>query len=169
MMQTANPQPETGTLTAREVAVLDAQFSAMGSEGVLAWAWNRFGARAAIGTSFQGSGLVMMHLAKEAGFEFPIFTLDTGLLFPETLELHKRLEDFFGWKIESVVPDLSLEQQAESNGPELWKRDPDLCCTIRKVLPLQSKLHDLDCWITGLRRNQSESRASIGLSLSFMR
>ena len=162
-MQTVNPQPETGTLTARDVATLDAQFSTMGSEDVLAWAWNRFGARAAIGTSFQGSGLVMMHIAKEAGFHFPIFTLDTGLLFPETLELHKRLEDFFGWKIESVVPDLTLEQQAESNGPELWKRDPDLCCTIRKVLPLQSKLHDLDCWITGLRRNQSESRASIGV------
>jgi 3'-phosphoadenosine 5'-phosphosulfate sulfotransferase (PAPS reductase)/FAD synthetase len=143
-MQTANPQPETGALTAREVSALDAQFSTMGSEGVLSWAWSRFGARAAIGTSFQGSGLVMMHIAKEAGFHFPIFTLDTGLLFPETLELHKRLEDFFGWKIESVVPDLTLEQQAESNGPELWKRDPDLCCTIRKVLPLQSKLQDLD-------------------------
>jgi phosphoadenosine phosphosulfate reductase len=162
-MQTANPQPETGALTAREVSALDAQFSTMGSEGVLSWAWSRFGARAAIGTSFQGSGLVMMHIAKEAGFHFPIFTLDTGLLFPETLELHKRLEDFFGWKIESVVPDLTLEQQAESNGPELWKRDPDLCCTIRKVLPLQSKLQDLDCWITGLRRNQSESRSSIGI------
>ncbi|HEY3856045.1 MAG TPA: phosphoadenylyl-sulfate reductase [Verrucomicrobiae bacterium] len=162
-MQTINPQPETGTLTARDVAALDLQFSTMGSEDVLSWAWNRFGARAAIGTSFQGSGLVMMHIAKEAGLKFPIFTLDTGLLFPETIELHKRLEDFFGWKIESVVPDLTLEQQAESNGPELWKRDPDLCCTIRKVLPLQSKLQDLDCWITGLRRNQSESRSSIGI------
>ena len=83
--------------------------------------------------------------------------------FPETLELHKRLEDFFGWKIESIVPDLTVEQQAEAHGPELWKRDPDLCCTMRKVLPLQSKLRDLDCWITGLRRNQSESRAGIGV------
>ena len=71
----------------------------------------------------------MMHLAKMAGLNFPVFTLDTGLLFPETLELHKRLEDFFGWKIESVVPDLTVEQQADALGPELWKRDPDLCCT----------------------------------------
>ncbi len=162
-MQAANPPQETARLTARDVAGLDSQFSGMETEEILRWAWNRFGARAAIGTSFQGSGLVMMHLAKKAGLGFPIFTLDTGLLFPETLELHKRLEDFFGWKIESIVPDLTLEQQAESNGPELWKRDPDLCCTIRKVLPLQSKLQDLDCWITGLRRNQSEARASIGV------
>ena len=117
----------------------------------------------AFGTSFQGAGLVMLHLAKQAGLFFPVFTLDTGLLFPETIELQKRLEDFYGWKIESLHPDLTVEQQEDAQGPELWNRDPDLCCTMRKVLPLQNKLHDLDCWITGLRRNQSESRASIGI------
>ena len=78
----------------------------------------------------------MMHLARRAGLAFPVFTLDTGLLFPETVELQKRLEDFFGCKIQSVVPDLTVEQQEEAQGPELWKRDPDLCCTLRKVLPL---------------------------------
>jgi phosphoadenosine phosphosulfate reductase len=159
----APPESELQPLTAREVAVLDGQFEQLAPEDILAWAWQRFGRRAAIGTSFQGSGLVMMHLAKLAGLNFPVFTLDTGLLFPETLELHKRLEDFFGWKIESIAPDLSLEQQAEALGPELWTRDPDLCCTTRKVLPLQSKLRDLDCWITGLRRHQSSSRAAVGL------
>jgi phosphoadenosine phosphosulfate reductase len=162
-METANPPRKSGKLTARDVTALEAQFSGLETQDILAWAWNRFGARAAIGTSFQGSGLVMMHLAKMAGLVFPVFTLDTGLLFPETLELHKRLEDFFGWKIESVNPDLTLGQQAGAYGPELWTRDPDLCCTIRKVLPLQSKLQDLDCWITGLRRNQSEARAGIGV------
>jgi len=161
----ATPAPESALapLTPREVAALNAQFELQSPEDILAWAWERFGRRAAIGTSFQGSGLVMMHLAKMAGLNFPVFTLDTGLLFPETLELHKRLEDFFGWKIESVVPDLSLEQQAEAVGPELWTRDPDLCCTMRKVLPLQTKLRELDCWITGLRRHQARSRADIGL------
>lgn len=150
-------------MTAREIAALDEQFAARRPEDVLAWARCQFGARAAIGTSFQGAGLVMMHLAKQAGLSFPVFTLDTGLLFPETLELKKRLEDFYGWKIESLQPDLTVEAQAEAQGPELWKRDPDLCCTIRKVLPLQSKLRELDCWITGLRRNQSDSRAGIGI------
>jgi len=157
------PEAQPKSLTAREVAVLNEQFEHQSPEEILTWAWKRFEQRAAIGTSFQGSGLVMMHLAKLAGLNFPVFTLDTGLLFPETKELHKRLEDFFGWKIESVVPDLTVEQQAEALGPELWTRDPDLCCTMRKVLPLQSKLRDLDCWITGLRRNQSRSRSSIGL------
>ena len=150
-------------LTAAHVKSLDQQFETAPTEQVLAWAWGRFGKRAAIGTSFQGAGLVMMHLAKESGIEFPVFTLDTGLLFKETLELKQRLEDFFGFKIESIVPDLSLEQQEDAQGPELWKREPDLCCTIRKVLPLQGKLSELDCWITGLRRQQSDSRAGIGI------
>ncbi len=149
--------------TAANVRLLDQQFHGLPTEEVLAWAWKRFGPRAAIGTSFQGAGLVMMHLAKQNGIQFPVFTLDTGLLFKETLELKKRLEDFFGFKIESLVPDLTVEQQAEAQGPELWKREPDLCCTMRKVLPLQGKLADLDCWITGLRRQQSDTRAEIGI------
>jgi phosphoadenosine phosphosulfate reductase len=157
------PADGESPLTARAVDALNEQFEMMGTEAVLDWAWRRFGPRAAIGTSFQGAGLVMMHLAKLAGLNFPIFTLDTGLLFPETLDLRKRLEDFFGWKIQSIVPDLSLEQQAEALGPELWTRDPDLCCTSRKVLPLQSKLRELDCWVTGLRRQQSKDRTGIGL------
>jgi phosphoadenosine phosphosulfate reductase len=163
IIPSAAPTSELKPLTAREVAVLNGQFEHLGPEEILTWAWQQFGRRAAIGTSFQGSGLVMMHLAKMAGLNFPVFTLDTGLLFHETLELHKRLEDFFGWKIESIAPDLTVERQAQALGPELWTRDPDLCCTMRKVLPLQSKLRDLDCWITGLRRHQGRSRAAIGL------
>jgi len=150
-------------LTPAEVQLLDERFAAMPTEKVLHWASERFGQRAAIGTSFQGAGLVMMHLAKQSGLRFPVFTLDTGLLFPETLELKKRLEHFFGYVIEPLYPDLTVEQQAAANGPELWKRDPDLCCTMRKVLPLQSKLAELDCWITGLRREQSQTRANIGI------
>jgi phosphoadenosine phosphosulfate reductase len=150
-------------LTTKEVNLLDRQFADMPTAKVLEWAWGRFGTRAAIGTSFQGAGLVMMHLAKTSELNFPIFTLDTGLLFPETLELKKRLEDFFGWQIESLHPDLTVEQQEKAHGPELWKRDPDLCCTMRKVLPLQSRLADLDCWISGLRRDQGDTRIGIGI------
>src|SRR5687767_11712814 len=90
-----------------EIAPLDARFSKAPTEEILEWGWNRFGQRAAIGTSFQGAGLVMMHLAKEHGLQFPVFTLDTGFLFSETLELKKRLEDFFGYEIEGLQPDLT--------------------------------------------------------------
>jgi len=150
-------------LTTTEAHNLDQRFNQARTEDVLGWAWERFGTKAAIGTSFQGAGLVMIHLARLNKFAFPVFTLDTGLLFPETVELKRRLEDFFGFKIESLVPDITVQEQADINGPELWKQNPDLCCTIRKVLPLRDKLSDLDCWITGLRRQQSDSRAKIGI------
>jgi phosphoadenosine phosphosulfate reductase len=147
-------------ITLFEANELNQRFADAPTEDILRWAWDRFGNRAAIGTSFQGAGLVMIHLAGDPHkLPFPVFTIDTGLLFPETLETKRRLEDFFGINIESLVPDLTVEQQEDAQGPELWKSDPDLCCTIRKVLPLQAKLSELDCWITGLRRQQSETRA----------
>ena len=127
---------------------------------LLCWCWNYFGDKAAIGTSFQGSGLVIIDHALRNGCNFPIFTIDTGLLFPETLELKKKLEDFWDVKIQSVHPEQTIEEQKKTMGPELWKTNPDSCCQMRKVLPLQSKLSSLDVWITGLRRGQSDQRKS---------
>jgi phosphoadenosine phosphosulfate reductase len=150
-------------LNASEIQSLNQRFDREPAENVLAWAWERFGPRAAIGTSFQGAGLVSIHLARAHDFKFPVFTLDTGLLFAETIELRNRLQAFFGIKIESLEPDLTVEEQADIHGAELWKRNPDLCCTVRKVLPLRDKLLDLDCWITGLRREQSQTRADAGI------
>ena len=134
------------------------QFESVHPTQMLQWAADHFPERAAIGTSFQGAGLVIIDLALEAGLRLPVFTLDTGLLFPETLELANRLEDFFDISIERVEPELTVATQDAEHGPELWKTAPDLCCSIRKVLPLQSKLRDLDVWITGLRRQQSDTR-----------
>jgi len=150
-------------IPAAELKQLNQTFASYTTAQILLWAWERFGRRAAIGTSFQGAGLVMMHLAKINHFDFPVFTLDTGLLFPETITLKDRLEKFYGFPIESVHPDISVEQQNEAQGPELWNRNPDLCCTMRKVLPLQGKLSEIECWITGLRRDQSDTRADVGI------
>lgn len=135
-----------------------AEFETASLEDILRWCWETYGTRAGIGTSFQGAGLVVMHTASQAGFAFPAFTLDTGLLFPETLELKARIEKRFGVEIESLNPEQTVEEQAIEHGPELWLRSPDLCCTMRKVLPLQKRLSDLDVWITGVRRQQSNVR-----------
>lgn len=134
------------------------EFESASLVDILRWGWETYGERAAIGTSFQGAGLVAMHTAYTHGFRFPVFTLDTGLLFPETLELKARIEALLGIQIESLVPEQTVDEQAAELGPELWNRKPDLCCTMRKVMPLQKKLADLDVWITGLRRQQSEGR-----------
>jgi len=141
-----------------EVHDLAVQFETAEVEDILAWAWDRFGPRAAIGTSYQGAGLVMIHKAVQAGLPLPVFTLDTQLLFPETIELKRRLESFFEIHIESIHPEQTPAEQEAEYGPELWNRSPDLCCTMRKVMPLQKKLDQLAVWITGLRRQQSDTR-----------
>lgn len=146
-----------------EIHQLSAKMEDAALVDVLTWAWTRFGSRAAVGTSFQGAGLVMLHHAVQAGLQFPVFTLDTGFLFPETLEVKKRLEDFLKIEIESVVPEQTPEEQAAEHGPELWAKSPDLCCTLRKVLPLQQKLGSLAVWMTGLRRQQSQTREQVGI------
>jgi phosphoadenosine phosphosulfate reductase len=128
---------------------------------ILGWAWERFGERAGIGTSFQGAGLVVIHTSRELGYNFPVFTLDTGLLFPETLALKAQLEERFGIAIESLRPEQTVAEQAAEHGEALWSRHPDLCCTLRKVLPLQRKLAELDVWITGVRRQQSDTRSGV--------
>ena len=143
-----------------EVSEETERLECLSLDKLLCWCWNYFGDKAAIGTSFQGSGLVIIDHALRNGCNFPIFTIDTGLLFPETLELKKKLEDFWDVKIQSVHPEQTIEEQKKTMGPELWKTNPDSCCQMRKVLPLQSRLSSLDVWITGLRRGQSDQRKS---------
>ena len=141
-----------------EVSEETERLECLSLDELLCWCWNYFGDKAAIGTSFQGSGLVIIDHAVRNGCNFPIFTINTGLLFPETLELKNKLQDFWDVKIQSVDPEQSIEEQKKTMGPELWKTNPDSCCQMRKVLPLQSKLSSLDVWITGLRRGQSDQR-----------
>jgi phosphoadenosine phosphosulfate reductase len=148
------------TSSPSEVAALAEEFESASATEILRWAFEQFGRSAAIGTSFQGSGLVVIHHAVSAGLPLPVFTIDTGLLFPETLELKSRLEDYFGIVIERLVPERTVEQQAQDEAPKLWLSNPDLCCTLRKVEPLQKKLNQLDAWIAGLRREQSAGRAN---------
>lgn len=150
-------------ISAEEVHALADRFETASLDDVLRWCWERFGTQAAIGTSFQGAGLVIIHHAVKNKLPLPVFTLDTQLLFPETIELKKRLDDFFGIEIEAVLAEQTVEQQAAEYGPELWNRKPDLCCTLRKVLPLQKKLETLGAWITGLRRQQSDDRKRTGI------
>src|ERR1700721_4274300 len=101
-----------------EVAALAEEFESGSPTEILKWTYEQFGSSAAIGTSFQGAGLVTIHHAVNAGLPLPVFTIDTGLLFPETLELKNRLEKYFGIVIESLVPERSVEEKAEEFVPE---------------------------------------------------
>ena len=135
------------------------RLSALPLEEVMAWATETFAHKGAIGTSFQGAGLVAMdHAFRKQKLDLPVFTIDTGLLFPETHELKTRIQTFYDIEIESLHPEQTLEEQEVTMGPELWKTRPDTCCQMRKVMPLQTKLAKLDLWITGMRRGSTAHR-----------
>ncbi len=131
------------------------------AQRVLAWAFSRYRPQIGIASSFGLEDVVLIDIASSIGLQFCVFTLDTDFLFPETYDLIDRIEARYGVVAERLRPDLSPSDQADIHGASLWLRDPDLCCRIRKVVPLQRKLATLKAWVTGIRREQSATRANV--------
>jgi len=111
--------------------------------------------------SFGGTSIVVAHLIATRRLAIPIYFLDTGLLFEETLALRHTYEQRFGVPIVDVRPDADDLARAASGGVDLFRRDPDLCCDLRKVQPMRRLLAGLDAWIGGLRRDQSPTRGAV--------
>lgn len=129
------------------------------AEEVLAWALQRFENRIELASAFGPEGMVLIDLAVRIRPGVKVFTLDTGLFFPETYELMEKVERRYRIEIERVKPALNVEEQAAEHGPSLWLRSPDKCCYMRKVEPLRRKLSTLDAWIAAIRRDQTRDRA----------
>ncbi len=130
---------------------------------ILRWGLETFGSDLAMATGFGPSGIVLAHHLARLDPKTTIFYLETDLLFPETYALRDELAERLGLTFTPVHSGLSLDHQAEEHGPDLWARNPDRCCFIRKVLPLRRFLADKSAWVTGLRRDQSPTRAHIGM------
>jgi phosphoadenosine phosphosulfate reductase len=130
------------------------------AEDALAWGAGRFAPRITFATGFGPEGCVLVDLVARHGLAIDLFTLDTGLLFPETYALWRRLEERYGVVIRAVRPEQSVADQAAAHGDRLWERDPDRCCELRKVLPLRQALSGFVAWVTAIRRDQTAERAS---------
>ena len=124
---------------------------------ILSRAAERF-PRIAFATGFGLEGCVLIDVVARHSLPIPLFTLDTGLLFPETYELWRRLEERYGVKIRAVLPERTLPEQAAEFGDRLWEREPDRCCAMRKVGPLRAALAGLDAWVSAIRRDQTRDR-----------
>ncbi len=124
---------------------------------ILAFAAERFAPRLGFATGFGREGCVLVDLVARHRLPVDVFTLDTGVLFPETYLLWKRLERRYGITIRAVRPAFTL---AEADALDrLWETDPDRCCEIRKVVPLRAELSRFDAWVTAIRRDQTRERA----------
>lgn len=127
---------------------------------ILRWASGRHAPKLTFATGFGAEGCVIIDLVAKHQLPIDLFTLDTGVLFPETYALWRRLEDTYGVTIRAVRPPQTIEAQAATHGPALWTRDPDRCCELRKVQPLRQALAGFDAWITAIRREQTPERAT---------
>jgi phosphoadenosine phosphosulfate reductase len=131
---------------------------ALSAGAVIDAALERLHPSLALACSFQKEESVLVDMLLEREPRARIFALDTHLLFPETYASWRELERRYGIRIE-VYEGPSLRRQATTHGDALWERNPDLCCSIRKLAPLAEALSGLEGWITGVRRDQAPSRA----------
>lgn len=152
MTDAASTRPEVQAFVAGgEVEQLSAQ-------ELVDYLTTTFGADLALACSFQKEESVLLDMLLTTDPKARVFALDTHVLFPETYDVWREIEKRYGIEI-TAYSGPTLGRQAATHGEALWSRNPALCCSIRKVGPLARALAELDCWVTGVRRDQSPTRA----------
>ena len=116
--------------------------------------------RACFTCSFQAEDVVMLHLLRQVEPDIPVLFLETGYHFPDLLRYRDQLVESWGINLTIVTSDVSRQQQEAQFG-QLCRTDPAACCRMRKVEPLFRALESYSVWFTGLRREQSPTRANL--------
>ncbi|MDX6356680.1 MAG: phosphoadenosine phosphosulfate reductase, partial [Streptomyces sp.] len=124
---------------------------------VLRWAADTFGDRFCVTSSMEDA--VVAHLASRARPGVDVVFLDTGYHFPETIGTRDAVAAVMDVNVITLTPKQTVAEQDAQYGAKLHDRDPDRCCALRKVAPLEEGLRDYDAWATGLRRDESPTRA----------
>ena len=128
------------------------------AEAIVEWALAEFGERFCVTSSFADG--VLVHLVSTVAPGVDVVFLDTGLHFEETLDVREQVRRRLPVTVKSVTPPMTVGRQDGEYGPRLWAKDPDECCHLRKVEPLSGALEPYDAWATGLRRDESPTRAN---------
>jgi phosphoadenosine phosphosulfate reductase len=136
----------------------DLDYEVLSPQDILRALLEAFPGRVALACSFQKEETVLLDMLCALDPKARVFAIDTHHLFPETHEHRREVEERYGITIE-VFAGPSPEEIAAKHGEKLWETNPDLYLAIAKVAPLVGALDDLDGWITGIRRDQSPTRA----------
>ena len=161
MSQTIPTQPSH-----EELRELGQRLEGQTPQDVLAFALDQFFPRIVLACSFGPEDVVLWDIMYRINAKSSLFFLNTDFLFKETLDVRDRIIAKYHLAPEQVIemkPDLTPEQQAEKFGDLLWIRQPDQCCQLRKVDPLTKVLKNYSAWVTGIRRDQSPTRANARL------
>ena len=164
----AEPRSQASALTTAGGKSIDprevnAHLEGLGAADAIAWALETFRPRLRFAASFQKTSSVTIDIVSKltaaAGGEAPnFFYLDTDVLFEETYTTRDALAARYGIEFQRFAG-ISLDEQAQLYGDSLWSRQPDACCGIRKVEPMRTALTGIDCWVSGIRREDSQTRA----------
>lgn len=125
---------------------------------ILRWAADTFGPRFCVTSSMEDA--VVAHLASRVLPGVDVVFLDTGYHFPETIGTRDAVAAVMDVNVITLTPPRTVAEQDAEYGPRLHDRNPDLCCALRKVKPLEEGLRGYDAWATGLRRDESPTRAN---------
>jgi len=150
------------------IAKLNMQFRYARCGDVLNWIMENIYPDAAMTSSFQVSGLVLIDMIKTIQPEFPIYFIDTGYHFPETLEFRDRLIHEWGLNVKTIKPHHKEKNIQEQSKEPLYKKDPDLCCRLNKVEPLRKIKRKLkiSAWLSAVRRDQNTNRSSFDMFMN---
>jgi phosphoadenosine phosphosulfate reductase len=126
------------------------------AEEVIRWATDTFGDRICVTSSMTDA--LIIHLASAIKPGIDVVFLDTGYHFAETIGTRDAVDVVYPIRLLNITPSRTVAEQDAELGPRLYGRNPDLCCYLRKVEPLERALKNYDAWITGLRRDETSSR-----------
>ncbi|MEX2567705.1 MAG: phosphoadenylyl-sulfate reductase [Cyclobacteriaceae bacterium] len=113
-------------------------------------------------SSFQTNSVILLHIISWIDYQIPIYFLNTGYHFPETLLFKSDLKKRLGLNVIDLFPSVPKNQQRDSNGMLMYASDPDYCCYMNKVQPLEPIKQEYDIWMSGIRGDQNENRHKKG-------
>lgn len=132
-------------------------------QAILRWSIERFAPRFTMATAFGPEGMCLIHMLAELGGKTPIFNLDTGYQFPETLELRERVKLRYGIEVELKRPATTVQEYETINAGPVYKTDPNRCCAERKISVLKEAAKGHYAWASAIRRDQSADRAKASI------
>ena len=154
----ADPPLEPTDAFLAELAADSERLETATPQEILQYAVDRFAPRFTMATAFGPEGMTLIHMLAEIAPDTPIFNLDTGYQFAETLELRNRVKQRYGIEVELKKPDTTVEQYEALHGGPLYKTDPNRCCFDRKLRVLHESARGMYAWASAIRRDQSEDR-----------
>ncbi|MGN7469777.1 phosphoadenylyl-sulfate reductase [Brevibacillus sp. SAFN-007a] len=150
------------TATDEQLAAINKSLAKGDTMDVIKWAYETFADDLVYSCSFGAEAMVLLDMISDVKKDARVTFLDTHLHFPETYALIEKVRARYpDLQLTIKEPSLSLAEQAAEYGDELWATKPDLCCHLRKVQPMESVLKGTVAWMSGLRREQSATRANV--------